>query len=352
MDLVANITSPKGELIMNYVELLKKEMEEQGKSDEYISLCVDYAQVLCNNNVPVIFDFTHLALLLGIDPPLVSYYLFANEEEFYRTYSIPKKAGGYREIDVPSNRLKGVQRWVLQNILSKVKVHDKCFGFMGGKSIYSNALNHVGKECVLNLDLKDFFPSITIKDVFFIFYNLGYTKKVSYYLAKLMTKGGVLPQGSPASPMISNIVGMRLDKRLDKLANTYGAFYSRYADDITFSGSSSIIKMLPTVEKIIKEEGFLVNEKKTRYAFSYQRQEVTGLIVNKKVSVPKSYIKEFKKEIYYCSKYGVASHLKRIDNRKSFFKEYMYGKAYFINMVDQLLGKKLINQLDEIDWDY
>ena len=337
---------------MNYAELLKKEMEEQGESDEYISLCVEYARVLSNNNVPVIFDFTHLALLLGLEPAILSYYLFASEEEFYSTYAIPKKAGGYREIDVPSDRLKRIQKWILKNILNNVKVHDKCFGFLEGKSIYSNALNHVGKECVLNLDLKDFFPSINIKDVFYVFYNLGYSKKVSYYLAKLLTKDGVLPQGSPASPMISNIVGMRLDRRLDKFANSYGAYYSRYADDITISGASSIIKMIPIVEKIIKEEKFYVNENKTRYAFSHQRQEVTGLIVNKKVSVPKQYVKDFQKEIYYCSKYGVTSHLKRIKNKKAFFKEYMYGKAYFVNMVDQVLGKKLLKELDAIDWDY
>lgn len=337
---------------MNYAELLKKEMEEQGESDEYISLCVGYAQKLSENNVPVIFDFTHLALLLGLEPAILSYYLFASEEEYYSTYAIAKKAGGYRVIDVPSDRLKGIQKWILKNILRNVEVHDKCFGFMEGKSIYANALNHVGKECVLNLDLKDFFPSISIKDVFWVFYNLGYSKKVSYYLAKLLTKNGVLPQGSPASPMISNIVGMRLDRRLDKLANSYDAYYSRYADDITISGTGAIIKMIPIVERIIKEENFYVNENKTRYAFSYQRQEVTGLIVNKKVSVPKKYIKDFKKEIYYCTKYGVTSHLKRIKNTKAFFKEYMYGKAYFINMVDQVLGKKLLEQLEAIEWDY
>lgn len=109
-------------------------------------------------------------------------------------------------IDIPSDRLKEIQSWILKNILNKIEIHEKCYGFRKGRSIYDNARLHVGKECVLNMDLKDFFPSIKQKDVFNIFYKKGYTKKVSYYFSKLLTKNGVLPQGSPASPMISNLL--------------------------------------------------------------------------------------------------------------------------------------------------
>lgn len=337
---------------MNYVQKLKNRMIEQGEDEKYIELCTSYAQRLCDNNVPVIFDFKHLALLLGYEPSELAFYLFASEESFYTQIEIPKKSGGMRDIKIPSDKLKSIQRWILKNVLDSMEVHDSCYGFMKGKSIYDNALLHVGKECVLNMDLKDFFPSICQKDVFNIFYQRGYTKKVSYYLAKLLTKDGVLPQGSPASPKISNIVAKHMDKRLSELAKQYNAVYSRYADDLTFSGASNIKNMISIISQIIQEETFQVNEKKTRYSYYFQRQEVTGLIVNKKVSVPKEYLREFYKEIYYCKRFGVSSHLKKTENHKSFFKEHMYGKSYYINMINKEVGQKILNELDSILWEY
>ncbi len=337
---------------MDYVQKLITKMEAQGEEKAYIELCATYAQKLCDNNVPVIFDFKHLSLLLGYEPMELTFYLYAPEESFYTRFQIPKKSGGVRDIEVPSDRLKSIQRWILRNILENIMTHDSCYGFKKGKSIYDNALLHVGKDCVLNMDLKDFFPSITQEDVFYVFYNMGYTKKVSYYLAKFLTKAGVLPQGSPASPIISNIVAEHMDKRLSKLAESYNAIYSRYADDITFSGATNITNMIPAVRKIVCEENFQVNEEKTRYSYYYQRQEVTGLIVNKKVSIPKEYLRELKQEIYYCKKYGVNSHLQKTENHKSFYKEHIYGKAYFVKMTDEEKGKEILNELDSIIWDY
>lgn len=337
---------------MNYIQKLQEKMEEQRLHEKYIELCCSYAQKLCDNNLPVIFDFRHLSLLLGLDSAEVAFYLFVEEELYYNEIKIPKKSGGFRIIDIPSDRLKGIQRWILRNVLDKIAVQECCYGFRKEKSIYDNAKLHVGKECVLNMDLKDFFPSIKQDDVFKIFYMKGYTKQVSYYFAKLLTRNGELPQGSPASPMISNIVANHLDKRLSALAKKYDAKYSRYADDITFSGKSNIKNMIPIVTRIINEERFSVNDKKTRYAYYFQRQEVTGLIVNKKVSIPKEYIRELNKEIYFCKKYGVSSHLMKTNNHKSFYKEHLYGKAYFVNMVDKQLGQKILQQLDSIMWEY
>lgn len=234
---------------MCYVKKLIDKMSEQGEDEEYISACVTYAQKLCDNNVPVIFDFKHLSLLLGYKPAELAFYLFASEELFYTQIQVPKKNGGFRNIEIPSERLKEIQRWILRNILENIEIHGACYGFRKGKSIFDHAQLHVGKECVLSMDLKDFFPSITQKEVFNLFYKEGYTKKVSYYLSKMLTKDGVLPQGSPASPMISNIVSHHLDKRLNELAKCYNAVYSRYADDITFSGATNIKNMIPIIKK-------------------------------------------------------------------------------------------------------
>lgn len=147
---------------MSYVQKLKDKMVEQGEDENYVELCVSYAQKLCNNSVPVIFDFKHLSLLLGYEPSELAFYLFAPEDSFYTQMQIPKKSGGMREIEIPSDKLKSIQRWILRNVLENIEVHESCYGFTKGKSIYDNALLHVGKECVLNMDLKDFFhPSHT-----------------------------------------------------------------------------------------------------------------------------------------------------------------------------------------------
>lgn len=167
---------------MCYVKKLIDKMSEQGEDEEYINACVTYAQKLCDNNVPVIFDFKHLSLLIGYEPAELAFYLFASEELFYTQIQVPKKNGGFRNIEIPSERLKEIQRWILRNILENIEIHGACYGFRKGKSIYDHAQLHVGKECVLSMDLKDFFPSITQKEVFNLFYKEGYTKKVSYYL--------------------------------------------------------------------------------------------------------------------------------------------------------------------------
>ena len=210
---------------------------------------------------------------------------------------------------------------------------------------------HVGKDCVVNMDIKDFFPTIMQERIFRVFYYYGYTKEVSNMLSRLCTVYGVLPQGAPTSPYLANIVCRRLDKRLSSLAEKYEATYTRYADDITFSGKYGVQEIINPAIEIISDEGFSINEKKTRTAFKYQRQEVTGLNVSGgKVSVDRAYRKALLQEIYYCKKYGPTDHLSHINCDKRFYQEHLYGKAYFIHMVDRDLGEKILKLLDEINW--
>ena len=141
-----------------------------------------------------------------------------------------------------------------------------------------------------------------------------------------------------------------MDKRLSCLAESIGCDYSRYADDITFSGNRSIESIVPLVKKIVVEEGFQINEDKVRLQYSYQCQEVTGLIVNKKLSVSRKIIEELDNGIYFCKKYGVADHMRNIKCDKSFYKDHLYGLSYFVNMVDKEKGTKYLERLDEINW--
>lgn len=336
-----------------YLTSLQNGLKAAGKGDKYATLCCNYASRLLDSNLPVLFDNKHLAAVLGITPLDFGKLLYSIDDFCYHEVRIPKKNGNFRTLDIPSVDLKHIQRWILDNILNKMHVSGYANGFVKSKSILTNAQKHTNSECIANIDLRDFFPTVKFEQVFRIFKYYGYTKELSYSLSKLCTYRGILPQGSPASPAITNIICLKLDKRLSALAKKYEAVFSRYADDITFSGKKAIVHLLPHAIDIIHDEGFSVNSDKTHISFRHQRQEVTGLIVNgDTVRVSQKFKKQFRKEIYYCKKYGVRSHLEHINSHHSFYKEHMYGKAYFINMVEPPLGEELLRLLDSISWEY
>lgn len=319
---------------------------------ETAELIREYNNRLQQNNVPIIYNLKHLREILKIRYDAQDNYFGKNRNE-YHTFEIPKKRGGVRVIEAPSDTLKKYQLWVKECILDKFKISDYAKGFKKNCSILDNAKCHVGQELVLNIDLKDFFPSIKYSKVFKIFSYIGYTNEVAHLLTRLCTnKHNVLPQGSPASPAISNIVSLKLDKRLSALATSFKCTYSRYADDITFSGSRNIKNILPIAERIIIEEGFSININKVRLQYSYQRQEVTGLIVNKKINVSHEIEDEIENAIYFCKKYGVDDHLKNIKCNRSFYKEHLYGIAYFIKMINLDKGNKYLKELNSISWTY
>lgn len=312
----------------------------------------EYNDRLTRNNMPIIYNLRHLRKILKIKKKEQNKY-FGNERNEYHTFYIPKKNGSKRMIEAPSDRLKSFQLWIKENILDKINVSTNARGFRKNYSILDNAKEHVNKDLVINIDLKDFFPSITYNRVYKIFAYVGYTNEVAHLLTQLCTnKENVLPQGSPASPVISNIVALKLDKRLGALANKFNCSYTRYADDITFSGCVGIKNMLSTVERIIIEENFSINDAKVRLHYKNQRQEVTGLIVNKKIAVSPKIIKEIDNAIYYCLKFGVASHMQKIGCDKSFYKEHLYGLAYFIKMINEDMGENYLSKLDDISWAY
>ncbi|MFE8701549.1 retron St85 family RNA-directed DNA polymerase [Cytobacillus sp. FJAT-54145] len=335
---------------MTYIINLKEELAKSDYDVEYQELCLNYANFLISNGLPVIFDKKHLSLLMGINFSSLNYYVI-NTDHFYQEYKIPKKNGEFRLVLAPSFNLKSIQKWILENILYNYQVSENATGFVKGKSILDNALPHVAKDVVFNLDIKDFFPSVTFKQVFYIFYNKGYTKEISFTLTKLLTYKETLPQGSPASPYIANIICKRMDQFLENLAKTHNANYTRYADDITFSGDTNIENIINPIRSIINNEGFTINEKKVRIQNRNSMQEVTGLTVNNAVKVKRKYKKKLEQHIYYCQKHGVFSHLKYTGlENKSYFKEYLYGMANFIKMIEPDVGNRYIDSLNEIIW--
>lgn len=337
--------------VMAKQQELQRAYETGYISQQDKSLIEEYNQRLTENEVPIIYNLRHMRQLLGIRKSAQERLFGKKRGESYRVFHIPKKSGGVRTIEAPSDELKKIQLWIKENILDKFKPSQYAKGFKKGVSIYDNALPHVGKELVINIDLKDFFPSVKYCEVYKVFKYIGYTDGVSKLLTKLCTNPqNVLPQGSPASPALSNLVSLKLDKRLSRLATAIGADYTRYADDITFSGNASISKYTDLIRKIIHEESYEINEDKFRLQYSFQRQEVTGLIVNTKVSVPEKLLSEIENAIYYCTKFGVVNHMTRTKIDKGFYKEHLYGIAYFVKMVDKERGEKYLSMLDKIDW--
>lgn len=236
--------------------------------------------------------------------------------DIYSTFEIKKKSGTPRIINAPNNDLVLLLHCIDVLVKTISKPHHKAYGFVVGKSIVDGAKIHVGKNYVYNIDLKDFFHSFDLNRVKMGFYNQPFNLKgelepLAYLIACLTTYKingkRVLPQGSPSSPSITNVLCWRLDHRLSGLAKRFGVDYTRYADDITFSSNHNCYKdkFLTELKRIIKVEGLSINPKKTRLQSKLIRQEVTGLTVNQKLNVTGKYIKDVRMYLYYCEQYGL-----------------------------------------------
>ena len=320
---------------------------------ESAELLEKYSQRLTANNVPVIYNLRHLRFLLSIKKKMQYKYFGADRKCSYRVFYIPKKSGGFRKIEAPSHELELIQRWIKSNILEKFHIADSATGFKKNTSIVDNATCHCNKRYVLNMDIQNFFPSINYSRVFKLFNYIGYGKEVCHLLTQLCTNdNNVLPQGAPTSPIISNLVNIKLDKRLSAFAKSIGGNYTRYADDITISSDTNLYKYIGVVKTIINDEGYIVNEKKTRVTNSGQKQEVTGLTVNTKLAVNKKIKRELNNAIYFINRFGLTDHMKKIQCDKAMYKEHLFGLAYFVKMVEPEIGNIYLKELNEISWLY
>ena len=232
------------------------------------------------------------------------YQLSYHSDKSYKIYSIPKKSGGERTICQPNRKLKGLQSWILVTILNKIQVSSSCKGFRKGSSTLENATPHIGANTVLNLDLKDFFPTVTDRQVFNIFKTIGYNNLISTVFTNICTYEGKLPQGSPCSPYLANLSAWTLDLRIQGYVGKRGISYTRYADDLSFSGlnPSKVVKIIPMIKTIIDDENFTVNNRKTRVASSARAKTVTGLVVNEEsVGIGKQKYKDLRAKIHHLT---------------------------------------------------
>lgn len=333
------------------LELLKEKMLEQKFNEDYIDLCVNYASNLKKQELPIIFDINHFAKLLGKNSRDI-FKIASLKNCYYKKINILKKNGEIRELNSPCDELKEIQNWILKELLYKINTHHSSMGFTPELSILNNALPHTNKECIINLDLSNFFPSIPSKRIYYFFKSLGYSTHITSLLTNLCTYKNGLPQGAPTSPYLSNLICLHLDKRLKGLSLKINANYTRYADDITFSGTKEITNFIPLIEKIISQENFKLNLNKKRVLFQYHQQMVTGLIVNNyPPSVPKKKLRYLEQQIYFCKTRGVFNNLEYQGLDVSNYKEHLYGLVFFIKMVNPEKSMKYLSDLNEIDWE-
>ncbi len=289
----------------------------------------------------------------------------------YIRFKMPKKTGGERLISAPMPHLKQAQQWILTNILEKIPVHHAAHGFCPERSIVTNATPHVGADIIINFDLKDYFPSISYPRIKGLFQSWGYSEAAATVFGLLCTAAEVeeleldgknyyvavgerhLPQGSPASPAITNLLCRRLDKRLNAIAYKFGFTYTRYADDLTFSASGDnlrhICNIIRNTESIVTHEGFTINHEKTRILRNSRQQEVTGIVVNDKLNISQKTLKNFRATLYQIEKDGLEG--KKWGNSPNILAA-IDGFANFVTMVNPEKGLGFQKQVRKIKRKY
>lgn len=284
----------------------------------------------------------------------------------YVRFTIPKHDGSERAIWAPLPKLKAAQRWILRNIVERLPVHGAAHGFLPGRSTLSNANVHTNSKAILQMDVKDFFPTVTLPRVKGIFRNAGYREQIATLLALLCTEspreiveeGGqkyfvalgprCLPQGAPTSPALTNTLCLRMDRRIHGLATKNGWRYTRYADDMTFSwpesndGDPNPDGLAQFVKIIAEDEGFKIHDKKTRVARKGRRQRITGFVVNGEMTprVPRSLKRQLRAMIH------------NLKNGKSLQEgetlEMLAGYAAYVMMSDREMGAKMMADLQQL----
>ncbi|WP_287084110.1 retron St85 family RNA-directed DNA polymerase [Blautia sp. LMAG:89] len=296
--------------------------------------------VLNTLGVPVINSFEHLCEQLSITEQLL-YYLTYKKEYCYFQKVIPKKDKTERILNVPNLSLKVVQKWILKEILEKIFVSEQAMAFVPNKNgLRENAERHKKNIFLLEMDITNFFGTITEQQVYTLFCNIGYNSKVAGILANLCTYNNYLPQGAVTSPYIANLVCYHMDARINGYCSRKDIVYTRYADDLTFSSDNRML--LNKIEKFIKyivtDEGFTINDKKTRYLSNDVKKTVTGITINDdSIHVDKKFKRNLRAQIYCSIK------LKNYQNNSQ-----ILGKIAYVNSIEKGFRDKIIRYITNL----
>lgn len=305
-----------------------------------IYLNIGNSVVLNTLGVPVINSFGHLCEQLSITEQLL-YYLTYKKEYCYFQKVIPKKDKTERILNVPNLSLKVVQKWILKEILEKIFVSEQAMAFVPNKNgLRENAERHKKNIFLLEMDITNFFGTITEQQVYTLFCNIGYNSKVAGILANLCTYNNYLPQGAVTSPYIANLVCYHMDARINGYCSRKDIVYTRYADDLTFSSDNRML--LNKIEKFIKyivtDEGFTINDKKTRYLSNDVKKTVTGITINDdSIHVDRKFKRDLRAQIYCSIK------LKNYQNNSQ-----ILGKIAYVNSIEKGFHDKIIRYITNL----
>lgn len=268
----------------------------------------------------------------------------------YEEIIIKKKNKNLRYLNEPSPILKSIQKRILKNVLEEKMISKNAYAYKKGLSTVLNAKNHVGCKVILKLDIENFFDNINFYKVYNSCFNENlYPKKLGMLLTNLCVYNDILPQGSPTSGYISNIVLRNFDCNIDAYCKDKNINYTRYSDDMTFSGDFDIRKLIKYVNELLYKEGFKLNKSKIKVVLNTTRQQVTGIVVNEKINLSKNYKRKIRQEVYYVLKYGVKSHIKKRNINLSCNKylSVLLGKINYVLTVNPN-DKEFINYKNEI----
>ncbi len=355
-----------------------------------IDLTTMRASILIANSweIPPIANVGELSKFLELPSKFIDW-LASNRHSHYRVKLIRKRSNGVRLLEAPKKRLKMVQHRIATEILNAVPAHASVHGFVRNRSAVSYVQPHVSQSVVLRMDLMDFFATISASRIFGLFRSLGYPYAVTHLLcnlctavttmdelagaAKMLEEPPVfysvqehaarerlrslycqrhLPQGAPTSPALANLVAYRLDCRLTGLAASADVTYTRYADDLLFSGNDDFGRKVKSfavqVGAIALEEGFDVNFRKTRIMRRSTRQFAAGIVMNQRTNIQRKEYDRLKAILHNCATRGPAE-----QNRESRtdFRMHLLGKINWVRQLNPERGEKLAKVFDEIDWD-
>lgn len=330
-----------------YIDSLRSESAPA----EYIAAVERNARPLFDRNLPIVLTLGQLASITNCNHQFL-YDVVGRKTDPYRTFQIRKRSGGTRTICVPHPALLAVQRWIHAEILRSPAAESglsmSATAYRKAGSHMKNASRHLGAEWVLKVDISSFFESISERQVYRVFRHLGYRSLVAFCFTRLCTRVipyyldgrkksngrwnpggqrkflrdrvvGHLAQGAPTSPMLANFVCTSLDRELEKIARDAHLVYSRYADDMTFSGGKPQSKahdLVRLISKVISESGFAINVQKTNIARKGSRRIVTGLsIEGPNLRLPRVYKSTLRKDLYYIEQFGLDGHCAQIGHR-------------------------------------
>lgn len=300
----------------------------------------DLAVHLFETGLPPLASTSWLPFLFGVSPKLVGA-MSGRSQPYYRTFRLNKKRGGHRDIVAPRRFLKTIQRWLLVHVVEKLPVASCAHGFVRDRSIFSNASVHVGSRNLLNIDIEDFFPSVSERQVLDVLGYFPFPDAVKSQLTGLCTLGRRLPQGAPTSPALANAVFRNLDIALSSKAFEWGVEYSRYADDISFSGDRKFTNGdVRLIAEVLGDSGFRINSGKTSIRGAGQRKVVAGLVVNEVARPTRE-----KRRLWRAVFDRAQKHPKEFIDRR----EELKGIAAFVAQYDPMLSKRYSDIAEEID---